>query len=74
MKHSLFSPIYQERAWGGTHFEQKLGRTLPAGKVIGESWEIVDHPEAKSTTSAGQTIRGLIAADPQMHHGRWLQN
>ena len=65
MTHILFSPIYQERVWGGTNFEQKLGRTLPADKVIGESWEIVDRPEAQSTTSEGKTIRELIAADPE---------
>jgi mannose-6-phosphate isomerase len=65
MKHILFTPIYQERVWGGTNFEQKLGRTLPEGKVIGESWEIVDRPEAQSTTSDGQSIRELIAADPE---------
>ena len=64
MTHILFSPIYQERVWGGTNFEQKLGRTLPADKVIGESWEIVDRPEAQSTTSEGKTIRELIASDP----------
>ncbi|CAA6679319.1 MULTISPECIES: type I phosphomannose isomerase catalytic subunit [unclassified Lentimonas] len=65
MKHILFTPIYQERVWGGTNFEQKLGRSLPSGKVIGESWEIVDRPEAQSTTAEGQTIRELIAADPE---------
>jgi mannose-6-phosphate isomerase len=65
MTHILFTPIYQERVWGGTNFEQKLGRTLPSGKVIGESWEIVDRPEAQSTTSEGNTIRDLIAADPE---------
>ena len=37
MTHILFSPIYQERVWGCTNLEQKLGRTLPADKVIGES-------------------------------------
>jgi mannose-6-phosphate isomerase len=65
MKHILFTPIYQERVWGGTNFESKLGRVLPDDKVIGESWEIVDRPEAQSTTSAGKTIRQLIAADPE---------
>ncbi len=65
MKHILFTPIYQERVWGGTNFEQKLGRSLPAGKVIGESWEIVDRPEAQSTTAQGATIRELIAANPE---------
>ena len=65
MKHILFTPIYQERVWGGTNFESKLGRTLPEGKVIGESWEMVDRPEAQSTTAAGKTIRELISADPE---------
>lgn len=65
MKHILFAPIYQERVWGGTNFESKLGRSLPEGKVIGESWEMVDRPEAQSTTAEGTTIRALIEADPK---------
>ena len=65
MKHILFTPIYQERVWGGTNFEQKLGRKLPAGKVIGESWDIVDRPEAQSIDSAGKSIRELIATNPE---------
>ncbi|MGB0371905.1 MAG: type I phosphomannose isomerase catalytic subunit [Opitutales bacterium] len=65
MKHILFSPIYQERVWGGTNFESKLGRSLPEGKVIGESWEMVDRPEAQSTTADGKTIRELISGDPE---------
>jgi mannose-6-phosphate isomerase len=65
MKHILFTPIYQERVWGGSNFERKLGRYLPNGKIIGESWEIVDRPEAQSTTAQGATIRELIAANPE---------
>lgn len=61
----IFEPIYQERVWGGRHFESKLGRSLPEGKVIGESWEIVDRPEAMSRTASGQSLRELIAADPE---------
>jgi mannose-6-phosphate isomerase len=48
-----FSPIYQERIWGGRTLEHALGRGLPAGKAIGESWEIVDRPEAQSVVSSG---------------------
>jgi len=44
----LFKPLYQERVWGGRGLENSLGRALPAGKVIGESWELVDRPEADS--------------------------
>lgn len=65
MKHIVFKPIYQERVWGGRNFESKLGRQLPADKVIGESWEIVDRPEAMSTTAGGSTIRQLIEANPE---------
>lgn len=65
MSHILFQPIYQERVWGGTNFESKLGRSLPSGKVIGESWEIVDRLEAQSTVTDGTTIRRLIENDPE---------
>lgn len=65
MKHILFSPIYQERVWGGRNLETKLGRQLPEGKVIGESWEIVDRPEAQSVSTDGSSLRNLIKADPE---------
>ena len=59
-----FTPIYQERVWGGRGFEESLGRRLPEGQVIGESWEIVDRPEAQSVVAdgpfAGLTIRALL--------------
>ena len=50
MKPILFIPIYQERVWGGTDLKTKLGRDdLPTGKVIGESWEMVDRPDASTS-------------------------
>ncbi len=64
MKFILFKPLYQERVWGGRKLADKLGRQLPPGKRIGESWEMVDRPEAQSVTEDGRTIRELIAADP----------
>ena len=49
-----FSPIYQTRVWGGRHLETRLGRALPAdGQPYGESWEIVDRPEANSVVRDG---------------------
>jgi mannose-6-phosphate isomerase len=65
----LFKPLYQERVWGGRSLEGALKRSLPPGKVIGESWEIVDRPEAQSIVAsgpqAGRTLRELIATDPE---------
>jgi len=59
-----FEPIYQERVWGGRALVDAFGRTLPPGKVIGESWELVDRPEEQSVVrggaSAGLTLRALL--------------
>jgi mannose-6-phosphate isomerase len=48
-----FQPLYQERVWGGRAVESALGRTLPSKAPIGESWEIVDRPEAQSVIEGG---------------------
>lgn len=59
-----FKPIYQQRVWGGRALETALERTLPPETPIGESWEIVDRPEAQSViaggTLDGQTLRAAI--------------
>lgn len=61
-----FDPIFQERVWGGRALAERLGRALPEGKPIGESWEIVDRPEAQSVVRggefAGKSLRELIEA------------
>ncbi len=66
----LFSPIYKERVWGGRSLEHFLGRELPGGKVIGESWDLVDRPEDASAVlgpdgESRETIRDLIERDPE---------
>ena len=65
MRTLIFNPIYQERVWGGRNLAAKLGRELPADKNIGESWEIVDRPEAMSRTSDNRSIRELIERFPE---------
>jgi mannose-6-phosphate isomerase len=73
MHYIKFIPIYQERVWGGRNLESFLGRKLPKNQVIGESWEIVDRPEAQSKTSNDRSLRDLIQADPQGIMGdSWL--
>lgn len=58
-------PLYQDRVWGGRALESALNRTLPPDRPIGESWEIVDRPEAQSVVSGGdfdgKTLREVIA-------------
>jgi len=59
-----FESLFQERIWGGRALADSFGRALPAGQIIGESWEIVDRPEAQSRVAkgphAGASLRGLI--------------
>ena len=59
-----FQPIFQERVWGGRNLESLFGKSLPAGKRIGESWEISDRPEASSLIAngplAGLSLRWLM--------------
>ena len=70
-----FQPLYQERVWGGRALEATLGRTLPPGAPIGESWDVVDRPEAQSIVASGelsgQTLRSVLArqADAVMGPG-----
>ena len=63
----LFEPIFKERIWGGRRLESAFGKKLPAGKKIGESWEIVDRPEAQSVVRQGP-FRGKSL------HELWLQH
>jgi mannose-6-phosphate isomerase len=59
-----FSSIYQPRIWGGERFEKKLGRTVSHNPPIGESWDLVDRPEARSVVSmgphSGETLNDLL--------------
>ena len=69
-------PLYQDRVWGGRGLETALGRTLPEARPIGESWEIVDRPEAQSVVQggefSGQTLRQVIATHADEVMGpRW---
>ena len=54
----VFQPIFMERIWGGRRLESLYGKRLPPAVRIGESWEIVDRPEAQSVVHDGP-FRGL---------------
>jgi mannose-6-phosphate isomerase len=61
-----FEPIFMERVWGGRRLEAEFGKKLPPQRPIGESWEIVDRPEAQSIVRNG-LLRGKTL------HELWTQ-
>jgi mannose-6-phosphate isomerase len=63
----LFESLFMERAWGGRRLESGFGKKLPPGERIGESWEIVDRPEAQSVVRQGPW-RGLTLHDLWRDH------
>jgi len=72
-----FEPLYQERVWGGRGLETALGRALPPARdgsgtaPIGESWEIVDRPEAQSVARGG-CFDGLTLREAIVQRGAKL--
>jgi len=59
--------------WGGHRLASKFGKKTPAAATIGESWEIVDRPEAQSIVRNGpfrdRTLHELWTHDRQLIFG-----
>jgi mannose-6-phosphate isomerase len=49
----VFEPLPMERVWGGRRLEAVLGKALPPGSPVGESWEVVDREDAQSVVHGG---------------------
>jgi len=62
-----FEPLFQERIWGGRRLADLYGKKLLPSVAIGESWEIVDRPEAQSVVRDGP-LRGKTL------HELWMQD
>jgi mannose-6-phosphate isomerase len=63
----LFTPLYQNRVWGGRRLQTLFGRCLPkAALPCGESWELCDRPEAQSLLS--EPVAGCASL-----HDLWTQ-
>jgi len=55
----LFEPIFKAKVWGGRRLE-RLGKTLPAGQPIGESWEIADLNTTSPSGGGGEPAHSII--------------
>jgi mannose-6-phosphate isomerase len=64
----LMEPVLMPRIWGGRRLE-RLGKRLPPGERIGESWEVADLPAGRSCIAngrlAGRTLHEALLAAPR---------
>lgn len=60
-----FRPKWVEKMWGGRKLQTVLGKPLPEGKLIGESWELFDFPpgvvESSNDWVSSEVINGPLA-------------
>ena len=64
----FLKPVLMEKVWGGNRIASfGPGKRAEPGKIIGESWELVDRPEAQSVVMGGpwdgKTLRTLMEED-----------
>lgn len=69
-----FKPIFKERIWGGEALKSVFNKDIPADTKIGESWELADLPEDKSTIVngefSGKTLAQILEDYPLELTGR----
>jgi mannose-6-phosphate isomerase len=62
-----FKPRLVEKIWGGRKLQDVLGKALPDGKTIGESWELYDFPPG-IVDQSGQWVSSEVANGPLAGH------
>lgn len=62
----VFKPLFRPKIWGGRNLERLLEKPLPAGEIVGESWECADLEAGQSVVAAGpaagRTLHELVDA------------
>lgn len=60
----LFERRILTKPWGGRALERTLGMTLPAGELVGETWELFDRADGASRLRASdRTLADLMRED-----------
>jgi mannose-6-phosphate isomerase len=62
-----FRPRLVEKMWGGRKLQTVLGKPLPEGKPIGESWELYDFPPGVVESST-DWVSSEVANGPLVGH------
>jgi mannose-6-phosphate isomerase len=58
-----FQPLFVDKMWGGRKIETVLGKTLPPGLQVGESWELYDLPPG-AVAGSNDWISSKVANGP----------
>jgi len=67
-----FTPVYQERIWGGSLLTEVLKRELPPHRSpIGEAWELCDRDEIQTRVANGP-LAGVTLSELVKRYGRDL--
>ncbi|MBI5118986.1 class I mannose-6-phosphate isomerase [Candidatus Poribacteria bacterium] len=65
----VLDPIFKYRIWGGRRLEQFLGKKLPPGEPIGESWEVScrnnDNSIIRNGELAGSTLAHVFTSSKE---------
>lgn len=73
-----FTPRFLPKIWGGRKLQTVLGKPLPQGQSIGESWELYDFPPTDASDNWASSIiengplAGRTLHDAVVEHGRSL--
>lgn len=57
----VLEPIFKEKVWGGRRLAS-LGKIIPEGKMIGESWELADLDSTSADGGGGEEAHSRIAS------------
>lgn len=65
------SPCFSPRPWGGDSLRRLFGKPTPTSEgPIGESWELSDHPDGRSTVQLGEGGEHIFFGDLLRAHPR----
>ena len=68
----VFEPYFRPQVWGATRLQRLLGKTLPPGDRIGESWEVSAHPLHVSRVSEGPFTGASLTQLWDLHRREFL--
>ena len=55
--------VWKEKVWGGRNLKRLLGKSLPPGALVGETWEAWEGCVVENGKHQGRTLQGLIDED-----------